>query len=220
MPFFATLHVIDDNDSRSAAMNMAIDEALLELCTAPTLRFYEWRTSSVSFGYFGNYIEVAREEPSREIVRRWTGGGSVLHGSDLTYSITLPAKPSASLPPSRTIYAHVHKAIRDLLADSHQAMLARMSVPKISGACFTNPVSDDVLVGERKIAGAAQRRTRAGLLHQGSIQLQPLPPDFPQAFAAALSAELRSQRITPEVNRRAAELSKQKYGNSEWLRRR
>jgi hypothetical protein len=36
--------------------------------------------------------------------------------------------------------------------------------------CFANPVRADVMTDGRKIAGAAQRRTRRGLLQQRSIQ--------------------------------------------------
>ncbi|MFN2475807.1 MAG: octanoyltransferase, partial [Chthoniobacterales bacterium] len=85
------LHVYHDADARSAAMNMAVDEALLEFAREPSLRFYGWRQASLSFGYFGSFKSVAGHQPHREIVRRWTGGGTVFHGGDLTYSLILPA---------------------------------------------------------------------------------------------------------------------------------
>ena len=47
------LHVYDDLDPKAAALNMAVDEALLETAGAPILRFYRWRRPSLSFGYFG-----------------------------------------------------------------------------------------------------------------------------------------------------------------------
>ena len=59
MPIFAALHVYHDDTPRSAAMNMAVDEALLELATAPSLRVYRWDHPALSFGYFGRYAEVA-----------------------------------------------------------------------------------------------------------------------------------------------------------------
>lgn len=81
------LHVYDDLDAGSAAFNMALDEALLESAAAPLLRFYRWRRPALSFGYFGRYDEAAAQSSHREIVRRWTGGGIVPHGDDLTYSV-------------------------------------------------------------------------------------------------------------------------------------
>ena len=54
--------------------------------------------------------------------------------------------------------------------------------------CFANPVRADVMMDGRKIAGAAQRRTRRGLLQQGSIQNFAMKTDLAQKFAQALSA--------------------------------
>src|SRR3954471_638197 len=82
-PMFDKLHVFDDLEARDAALNMGIDEALLERGTGPSLRFYRWERPALSFGYFGRYAEVANEAPQRDVVRRWTGGGIVPHGDDL-----------------------------------------------------------------------------------------------------------------------------------------
>ncbi|MEO8044244.1 MAG: lipoate--protein ligase family protein, partial [Spartobacteria bacterium] len=162
---FERLLVHDDRGAADAALNMAIDEALLEEASLPTLRFYGWRRPSFSFGYFGKFADVAAEGAQRDIVRRWTGGGSVLHGEDLTYALVTPAKEtSAALGPT-SIYAALHAAIRDaLLISGQNAELAAAAAPKVSDACFANPVRDDVMLLGRKIAGAAQRRTRGGFL--------------------------------------------------------
>jgi len=37
------------------AMNMAIDEALLETAVVPTIRFYRWRSPALSFGYLESF---------------------------------------------------------------------------------------------------------------------------------------------------------------------
>lgn len=213
------LDVYDDADRHSAPMNMAIDEALLESVRVPSLRFYGWRAPSLSFGYFGRFADVAAEQNGRETVRRWTGGGIVLHGEDLTYSVILPARDGAKLPPAREIYEEVHDAIRRALA-TQAAALARADAPKLSEACFANPVVADVLVEGRKIAGAAQRRTRAGLLHQGSIQYENLPLDFRAAFARELCPSAENRVLSAELLARAEELARAKYGTAEWLHRR
>jgi lipoate-protein ligase A len=112
---FERLIVHHDRAPVSAAMNMAIDEALLEQATLPVLRFYGWRRPSLSFGYFGKFAEVAEETKTRELVRRWTGGGSVWHGEDLTYALITPASDPASAHGPAFIYATLHGAIRDTL---------------------------------------------------------------------------------------------------------
>src|SRR5216117_1382392 len=88
---FATLHVYHDDSSYSAAVNMAIDEALLESAAVPSIRFYGWPSPALSFGYFGRFSDVATYAGKRDLVRRWTGGGIVFHGKDFTYAIIIPA---------------------------------------------------------------------------------------------------------------------------------
>ena len=91
--------------------------------------------------------------------------------------------------------------------------LAAEDAPKVSEACFANAVAADVLVNGRKIAGAAQRRTRAGLLHQGSIQYEALPITFAEAFASALCPEWRETSFTPELLARAEQIDRREVRN-------
>lgn len=217
---FDELHVYEDREPQSAAMNMAIDEALLESAHAPSLRFYRWQRPSISIGYFGHFGDVADEREERDLVRRWTGGGIVLHGKDVTYSLILPKSGGAKLPSARALYSHAHGAICETLPARIGATLASSDAPKISESCFTNAVRGDVLAAGRKIAGAAQRRTRAGLLHQGSIQHTAVGREFRIAFASTLCTELEVKEFTSELLERARDLALRKYGTEEWLRRR
>ena len=217
MVVLTELDVFDDDVPHAAPMNMAIDEALLQFVTRPAMRFYRWERPALSFGYFGLFADVEMEATQRDLVRRWTGGGIVLHGDDLTYSAILPGRSTAA---SRTIYSHIHGAIRTALAASMEVELAADAPPKISESCFANPVEADVLFRGRKIAGAAQRRTRAGLLHQGSIQCGHLPNDFADRFAAALCPQFRRTRISAELLAEAEIIADRKYSTAEWLRRR
>ena len=201
-------------------MNMALDEALLRMASQPILRFYGWRRPSLSFGYFGRFSDVAEEESQRELVRRWTGGGIVFHGNDLTYSIILPRRHVVELPAPQTVYRQVHGAIRAALAEHLEVALAHENAPKTSDVCFANAVTADVLVRGRKIAGAAQRRTRQGLLHQGSIQHEDLPASFATAFAAGLCSQFETVPLAPAVIASAEKLAAEKYATSEWLRQR
>ena len=217
---FERLLVHDDRGAASAALNMAIDEALLEQAALPILRFYSWERPSLSFGYFGKFAEIPVEREKRDLVRRWTGGGSVLHGEDLTYALVTPATDRVSTLGPAAIYAQLHGAIRDALRlEGREAELANAAAPKISGACFANPVRDDVLLSGRKIAGAAQRRTRGGFLHQGSIQISDMSDTFRARFAEALSEKIERAAISPAVLARAASLATEKYGTEAWLRR-
>src|SRR6476660_9366450 len=182
-PLFADLTIYHDESPHSAAMNTAIDEVLLETAAAPTIRFYRWRSPALSFGYFGKFSDVAICAAERDLVRRWTGGGIVFHGDDLTYSIVIPANDPVFDESSIAIYEKIHHALCQALNTiGTRAVVARSvgpgeivlskhaTVSASSYNCFANPVHADVIMGGRKIAGAAQRRTRRGLLQQGSIQ--------------------------------------------------
>jgi lipoyl(octanoyl) transferase len=232
-PLFAHLTIYHDERSHSAAINMSIDEALLETAEVPTIRFYRWRSPAVSFGYFGRFSDVAIYAAERDLVRRWTGGGIVLHGDDLTYSIVIPASDLAFDKSSIAIYEEIHRALADALneaggravvagcVDPGNIALARTAGVTAAGHnCFTNPVRADVMMDGRKIAGAAQRRTRRGLLQQGSIQGFAMKSGLAQKFAQTLSANCNQFEINEEVLQGARELARQKYGTKSWLRMR
>lgn len=211
------LDVVEYDVPHSAAMNMAIDEALLQSAVRPTLRFFCWLRPALSFGYFGSFADVAHQGGDRDVVRRWTGGGIVLHGDDLTYSVVVPGRLTIS---SNAVYSHIHGAIRMALPRDMNIVLAAEAAPKLSEACFANPVEADVMFEGRKIAGAAQRRTRTGLLHQGSIQDACLPADFPKRFPAALCGSFRGASLSRELVRDAQTIADRRYSTTEWLHQR
>jgi lipoate-protein ligase A len=215
------LHVYADSEPRSAPLNMAVDETLLEIAASPVLRFYCWRGPALSFGYFGTYADVADQCDHREIVRRWTGGGVVPHGDDLTYSVIIPASHPFFARSSPAIYSDLHEAIREALrANGIPATLATSVAPRVSEDCFANAVRADVMSDGRKIAGAAHRRSRAGLLHQGSIQKAKLPRRFLDDFAGALCPQFEHKALSRELIDRATAIAREKYGTDEWLMRR
>jgi lipoyl(octanoyl) transferase len=226
---FKALIVYHDDVPRSGPMNMAIDEALLETAVVPTIRFYRWRFPALSFGYFGRFSDVASYAAERDLVRRWTGGGIVFHGDDLTYSIVIPASDPAFSESSILIYEKVHRALAEALnGSSRRAELVGSAhctdrTPQRGASvtnCFANPVRADVMMDGRKIAGAAQRRTRRGLLQQGSIQGITMKTDLAQKFGQALSADCSEFEVNEQIFQRARELAQQKYGTESWQRRR
>lgn len=213
--------MIDDPAARAGALNMAIDETLLFTASRPLLHFYRWSEPSVSFGYFSRLSEAQAFAGRRALVRRWTGGGVVPHGDDLTYSLIIPSSDPAHAFSSREIYRRVHSVISRALSKSGvRAALAREDAPKTSDSCFANPVIADVMKAGRKIAGAAQRKTRSGLLQQGSIQWRGLNEAFRETFARELGASVTRQNMDADVLEQAAQLAAAKYETEAWLRRR
>lgn len=220
MPFLGALDVCRDTAPCMGAMNMAIDEALLEHAQRPVLRFYEWDHPAISLGYFGKFAEVEHCAADRDIVRRWTGGGTVFHGDDLTYCLVIPTLTASVSNSSRAVYAAVHEALRTALEETgYSAELASKKSEPVSDACFANPVADDVILENRKIAGAAHRRTRAGLLHQGSIQNIEIRPELVAAFVRHLSSSPDEVTLAPETIDRAGQIAETKYASPAWLHR-
>jgi lipoate-protein ligase A len=207
----------------SPARNMAIDEALLREVREPVLRIYEWNIPAVSLGYF----QPAALAGERPFVRRYTGGGLVDHAHDVTYTIVLPrAHPwlELSMPES---YRIIHQGVQAVLTASGIASELTPAAQAVeSDACFQKAVRFDVVAGASKLSGAAQRRTREGLLHQGSILLPDparntnLRRAFPEAFFGRLELGGKPGELSPEESSRAATLEQDRYATEAWNRNR
>lgn len=209
------LRVIHDRTPRGAAVNMAFDEVLLERIAAPTLRLYYWESEAVSFGYFIRHTAVAALANGRELVRRMTGGGIVEHGTDLTYSLLFPAGHALAECPPRESYRAVHAAIAQWM--EARGLLANLAPPPTGtgDVCFEKAAEFDLVAADRKIAGAAQRRTRLGLLHQGSIHCDCERAEFPRAFTATWQEE----PAEPALVQLAEDLAARKYALQSWTER-
>lgn len=161
-----------------AAFNMALDEALLENVSRlgkPVLRFYGWTEPAATFGYFQKFSEVERTTLLRPLVRRPTGGGIVPHDSDWTYSFVVPPNHEWYSLKAIESYRRIHEWIQNAFTKLKiETELAQEKKSKIPGACFAGHEKFDLLWHGKKIAGAAQRRNKLGLLIQGSIQPPPV----------------------------------------------
>lgn len=197
------------NTFGDGANNMAVDSALIE--TLPSgiavFRHYGWTEPTISFGYTQKFLAVREGSPPEiTLCRRPTAGGIVDHRNDWTYAFILnKSVPAASCPPTE-FYAKVHQAIQQSLqacrintrlapcprACSTGRVTAAASDP--AAQCFVTPAFNDVLLPNgRKIAGAALKRTRNGLLLQGSIDRASLPdlfpyPEFQKSLTKTLAA--------------------------------
>jgi lipoate-protein ligase A len=228
---FGRLEVIDDPQPRPAPFNMAADEVLLEeLGDSAVLRIYRWVQPSISFGYFTPLNDVALPRDNREPVRRWTGGGIVEHGADFTYSLMIPRRELASIGAPGRSYERIHHALAQALAGAGIAavpigpgMSEEYAAP--GSHCFEHPVPHDLMIAGCKTAGGAQRRTRRGLLHQGSVQGvgDDGPPDWQERLARSLPeafcASPVHRRFDAAKERSAKRLAEEKYATQAWLRR-
>jgi lipoyl(octanoyl) transferase len=221
MPLFDGIDLFLDETPRSGPEQMALDQALLENASRPLLRPYRWSEAAVSFGYSQAVMQVRRQFPSSPCVRRWTGGGIVWHHGDWTFALIVPTtEPLARVRPAVT-YHLIHAQIMTALkACGYSARLAESPDCQQGMSCFASPASYDVLGPDRrKLCGGAQRRTRQGFLHQGSIQHVPLPQDFAERLLATLARDAWAFFPTGTILARANDLVALRYATTTWLER-
>lgn len=199
----------------NAAANMALDTLLLETFPQENearFRHYGWSAPSFTFGYGQMWAQVRAMLPMEvsEMVRRPSGGGVVDHRGDWTYALVLPADKSRQLTSSE-LYCRVHKALGRALESQGQPWRqfspceGGMPANQAAGpsVCFVSPAAGDVLNNNgRKVAGAALKRNRHGLLLQGSIEKAAAPrvgdwERFGSDFVSALVNELQLGQATP-----------------------
>jgi lipoate-protein ligase A len=229
----------------SAALNMAIDEALLEsVGEVPILRTYGWRPAAVSIGYFQSMNEEVDVPKCREIgvdiVRRLTGGGAVLHENELTYSFISRRYPQNIV--------ESYKWICDAIV---------ISINRLGFDASFVPLNDIVIAG-KKVSGNAQTRRKGVLLQHGTILLDvnvnkmfsvlkvpseklrdkmiqdvkervtslagttydEMATSLKTSFAAKSEAKLIAVTLSTEEISHARWLAERKYSNNEWNLRR
>ena len=209
--------------ARDGPSNMAVDEVLLcrRVSDGPVLRVYRWDRPTLSYGYFIPFQEAAAACGSGEsMVRRWTGGGLVHHADAFTWSLVVPATEPFCKVRAADSYCWIHGRLMVALGAvgfSGLQLVPQDSAAPSGGLCAVAPAPGDLLQHGKKIAGAGQRRTRAGFLHQGVIFLpgSSLPEDFPLILSEALA-----EVVSPSLPECEGPLPVERYSDPAWTTRR
>ncbi|MEO1857087.1 MAG: hypothetical protein ABGY95_06955 [Rubritalea sp.] len=223
MAIFSELEVWIDPLARSGAENMAVDEILHHRGgELPLLRIYNWRDAAVSFGYFEKLSDAVRDFPGPDIeyIRRWTGGGIVDHRVDVTYTLSIPMGHPMEQQRGNASYAHIHHALAESMqACGVECALTEDNSDSDARSCFVKPVAFDIIGTDgQKLAGAGQRRSRYGLLHQGSVQGVENGVPWVTAFIESLSTRVKEKDITALGD--VSKIVKARYGNAAWTQKR
>jgi lipoate-protein ligase A len=218
MFLFPQLQLWEDSSMRSPAQQMACDEALARLKfepQMPILRLYQWAEPAVSFGYAQRRALAYTLGEGYELMRRWTGGGVVFHGADLTLGLAIPASQEIAALGSAAIYQRIHEGL--MLALREIGIPARLVHEQecVDGpACFQSPAKHDIMVGHSKICGGALRRFKDGVLYQGSLNLNGISGE---AIATGLAKSLTEFAYQDDAEADANHLVLKRYGTREWL---
>lgn len=203
-----------------AIEQMAIDSWLLDQhaqgLQPPSLRFYTWRSPTLSLGYhqhqFPNAWKSLRWNAQPvELVRRPTGGRAVLHQGDLTYALV-----TSGLKGSRR---EVYRQLCQFLIQGWQSLGVALSFGEAKRSYQHNPncfgtatAADLVMEDGYKLIGSAQVYRDGCILQHGSIRLRPDSALFNTVFGEQVAlpnipAELRAienqHKITAALTRAA-----------------
>lgn len=164
------------DEAHDGFYNMALDWTLLSCSNIPTLRFYTWDPPALSIGWSQVTTDLnirAILDDSLDVVRRPTGGRAIFHQDELTYSVIFP-------------YGHYmtkHSIMESyrIISEALVEGLKRLGINAEFGrgernlyknpSCFASASRYEVLVNGKKLIGSAQRRTKKGLIQQGTILL-------------------------------------------------
>ncbi len=176
-----------DTGVQDAALNMAIDEAILTFHikdeVPPTLRVFRWQQPAISLGRFQSVErEIASEVCAQRgvaLVRRPTGGRAVYHRDEFTYSVVIGKRYGV---PSGVVAAYAYLAQGLLAALQALGVEAELSDERVnkhpSAACFASSTQADLTSGGFKLIGSAQVWKDESLLQQGSLPLDERAPEF------------------------------------------
>jgi len=233
-----------DSGYLDAYTNMAIDEAIFamreKLGLPATLRFYAWKPAAISIGYFQRIEDPSLNEYKRQkltMVRRFTGGGAILHRNEITYSLACSTHEFPTFRDITKTQQLVHEAI--ILGLQNLGINAELERKETKGPdpyfCFVRPSKYDVVEDERKIGGSAQRRRNRAFFQHGSILMDNkiTPKSGKQkkdrgkiinslilGFEKRLGIRLLPGQLTKEEVKLSQELKEIKYSTRNWNYRR
>lgn len=175
-----------DSGIAEAESNMALDAKLLaelEFKKTPILHFYDWKGDCFTYGHFvklDQFINLEKMEKHRlGAAKRPTGGGIVFHIWDFAFSVLVPSHDFRFSQNTLENYDFVNrtvlKAVQKVFNPQGNLELIKEDGAAFDRSCFhfcmAKPTKYDILYEGKKIIGAAQRKTKHGFLHQGTISL-------------------------------------------------
>lgn len=175
-------------------MNMAIDEALTRKCIdseerPAVIRFYTWKETSCSIGYFQKIENVFKAPDNKRIpvVRRPTGGGIVYHGNDITFSIVKKRMQPNGQKNITSFYKLIGESLLKGLERlgfactfylakeaSHRSAQERKPLNNRLDQlsfCSVTPAKYDIMIAGSKVAGYAARKSQGAVLCQGYLDV-------------------------------------------------
>ncbi|OGC13352.1 hypothetical protein A2246_00020 [candidate division WOR-1 bacterium RIFOXYA2_FULL_37_7] len=175
------------NKGKYGMFHMQRDLSLFQKCEkgdslSTTICIYSWDPPCISFGYSQKEekeIDIKKAKSlGWDIVKRPTGGGIVFHNTaEVSYSIITsidnPILPKGLIPSYKKISSAVVFALNQIGLNAEirnwKLEIGNWKLKTNNNLCFSYPTEYEIVVGNKKIVGSAQKRGRKALLQQGSI---------------------------------------------------
>lgn len=164
--------------NQSAKLNMSIDKTLSTLFKEyeqPIMRFYTWE-KSFTVGISQKTQTYTKRYPqyNNNCAKRMTGGGTLFHGHDISYSLVLPTSYLQDLNVKESyekICTFLLNFYISLGLDAHYAKDSKNIVLSKSEFCQVGFEAYDIIANGLKIGGNAQKRSKNMIFQHGSIPL-------------------------------------------------
>ena len=164
----------------TAQRNMAVDEALLvnfKEGDMPILRLYGWE-NALSVGRYSTLWRSLNQQTVQEenipCIRRMSGGGILVHGGDLSYSLIMPRdwlREKGIKESYHTLCAFLINVYQKLGYEANFSGDQRADVLR-SDICLAGNEVYDIQIDGKKMGGNAQRYIRHALFQHGSIPMR------------------------------------------------
>ncbi|MBU0755270.1 MAG: hypothetical protein KJ645_09030 [Planctomycetes bacterium] len=217
------------------------------------VRLYTWSPPGFSLGYFQHHKEMEKHPGIHKVgavmTRRLTGGDAILHYNELTFSLVGQEGLSPFHGTIESSYHRIHLALAAGFESIGIHAGLREGAKTIThardrhdGRCFYAVTRYDLVAGDQKLVGSAQRRTSGRVLHHGSIPLGPNPMTpvasdlttlsgksvsydlavglVENGFEKTFNVGLEPWQPGADLIKAAERLALEKYGGSSWIHRR
>ena len=165
-----------DSQKLNAQDNMDFDKSLVDnFDGTPIFRLYSWEKNSFTIGRFQKLDELKNiEQFGSNYAKRLTGGGLLLHGNDISYSIVIPIKLLGTKNVKESyeyICSFILNFYKKLGLHVEYAKDINKELSK-SFFCQEGFEAYDMICQGKKLGGNAQKRTKDLIFQHGSIPLK------------------------------------------------
>ncbi|MFA5093231.1 MAG: lipoate--protein ligase family protein [Candidatus Omnitrophota bacterium] len=192
----------------SAVENMAQDEKIFNqylIDGIGVFRVYRWQKPAFTYGFSQDpHEQIDLDKCCKdgvEVAKRITGGGVLFHHDEITYSFVCRKSDVGQLPTELVNYRNVCKflikfyeslGLNPKFAQEMESFNQRSVAHQL---CSAANEKYDIVIGDKKIGGNAQKRSREVIFQHGAIPCS-INWDFVRQYVYALPKDIAEHVTT------------------------